>query len=76
MLNERTRELCGELLRWEDLARTETFYERSKLFNADATSLAPYHRLRPIPLSQIISQTSNGNPLSPTQIAAYQNTGY
>lgn len=76
MLNERTRELCGELLRWEDLARTETFYDRSKLFNADATSLAPYHRLRPIPLSQIISQTNNGNPLSPAQIAAYQNTGY
>jgi starch-binding outer membrane protein, SusD/RagB family len=76
MLNERTRELCGELFRWDDLVRTETFYDRSKLFNADATNLAPFHKLRPIPLPQIISQTSNGNPLTPQEIAAYQNPGY
>jgi starch-binding outer membrane protein, SusD/RagB family len=76
MLNEKTRELCGELIRWEDLARTETFYNRSKLYNADATNLAPYHRLRPMPLPQIISQTIDGKPLTPDQIKAYQNPGY
>lgn len=76
MLNERTRELCGEFFRWDDLARTETFYERSKLFNADATNLAPFHRLRPVPLLQIISQTLGGVPLTAAQIAAYQNPGY
>jgi starch-binding outer membrane protein, SusD/RagB family len=76
MLNERTRELCGELIRWEDLARTETFYERTKLFNADATNVQTFHKLRPIPLPQIISQTQAGSPLTPAQIAAYQNPGY
>ena len=76
MLNERTRELCGELIRWDDLARTETFYNRSKLFNADATNLAPYHKLRPIPLPQIITQTKNGIAVSATDIATYQNPGY
>jgi hypothetical protein len=76
MLNERTRELCGELYRWEDLARTETFYDRTKMFNPDATNLAPYHKLRPIPLPQIISQTKGGGPLSASDITAYQNPGY
>lgn len=76
MLNERTRELCGELFRWEDLARTETFYARTKLFNADATNLQPYHRLRPIPLPQIISQTKGGVPLTAADVTAYQNPGY
>jgi hypothetical protein len=76
MLNEKTRELCGEFFRWEDLARTETFYARSKLFNADAPNLQPFHRLRPIPLPQIISQTKGGKPLTAADIAAYQNTGY
>jgi starch-binding outer membrane protein, SusD/RagB family len=76
MLNERTRELCGELIRWEDLARTETFYTRTKLFNLDATNVQPFHKLRPIPLPQIISQTQAGSPLTPAQIAAYQNPGY
>ena len=76
MLNERTRELCGEFFRWEDLARTETFYERSKLYNADATNIQLYHKLRPIPLPQIISQTKDGHPLTAAEIAAYQNPGY
>jgi starch-binding outer membrane protein, SusD/RagB family len=76
MLNERTRELCGELFRWEDLARTETFYERTKLYNADAPLVQPYHKLRPIPQPQIISQTKAGKPLTNADIAAYQNPGY
>ena len=76
MLNEKTREFCGELFRWEDLARTETLYDRTKLFNADATNIAPYHKLRPIPLPQIISQTKGGQPFSAADITSYQNPGY
>ncbi len=76
ILNERTRELCGELYRWEDLVRTETLYDRTKLYNADATNLAPTHKLRPIPLPQIISLKINGNPMSNAEMAAYQNPGY
>ena len=77
MLNERTRELCGELFRWDDLARTETLVARAKLFNSDAAPLIQnYHKLRPIPLPQIISQTKNGTTLTAADIAAYQNPGY
>jgi hypothetical protein len=76
MLNERTRELCGEFYRWEDLARTETLYDRTKLYNKDASSIQPYHKLRPIPQIQIDLTTNNGQPLNDEQKAAYQNLGY
>jgi hypothetical protein len=77
MLNERTRELCGEFYRWEDLVRTETFFERTKLHNADiSASFAQYHKLRPIPYLQMIAQTVNGKPMSPADMATYQNPGY
>ncbi len=77
MLNERTRELCGEFYRWEDLVRTETLYDRTRLYNADISpSFAPYHKLRPIPYLQMISQQINGQPMTPQQLAAYQNPGY
>lgn len=76
MLNERTRELCGEFFRWEDLVRTETFFERTKQFNADAPLVQPYHKLRPIPSPQIVSQTKSGKPLTSAEIAEYQNPGY
>jgi hypothetical protein len=77
MLNERTRELCGEFYRWEDLVRTETFYDRTKLYNADVDpGFQPYHKLRPIPLLQIIAQTDNGEPMNEAQQKAYQNPGY
>jgi hypothetical protein len=77
MLNERTRELCGEFYRWEDLVRTETLYERTKLFNPDISlSFAPFHKLRPIPYLQMIAQQINGKPMSAAEISAYQNPGY
>ena len=77
ILNERTRELCGEFYRWEDLVRTETFFERTKLFNADISpSFATFHKLRPVPLLQMIAQTINGQPMSPADMADYQNPGY
>lgn len=77
ILNERTRELCGEFYRWEDLVRTETFFERTRLYNADISpSFAPFHKLRPIPYLQMIAQTVNGKPMTAADMAAYQNPGY
>lgn len=76
MLNERTRELCGELYRWEDLVRTETLFDRTRLFNKDATGLAPHHKLRPVPQLQIDLTTVNGQPMDDAQKRAYQNPGY
>jgi hypothetical protein len=77
MLNERTRELCGEFYRWEDLVRTETFFERTKLFNPDiSASFAQYHKLRPIPYLQMLVQTVNGHPMTTEDMASYQNQGY
>lgn len=77
MLNERTRELCGEFYRWEDLVRTETLYDRTKLYNPDiTTSFATYHKRRPIPYLQMISQQINGRPMTQAELAAYQNPGY
>jgi hypothetical protein len=77
MLNERTRELCGEFYRWQDLVRTETLFNRTKLFNPDiSASFATFHKLRPIPYLQMIAQTINGKPMSPADMAAYQNPGY
>jgi len=76
MLNERTRELAGEFYRWEDLARTETFYERTKLYNKDAVNIKDYNKLRPIPQIQIDATTINGTPMSSDQKKAYQNPGY
>ncbi len=77
ILNERTRELCGEFYRWEDLVRTETFFDRTKLFNADISlSFSQFHKLRPIPYLQMIAQQVNGQPMSPADISAYQNPGY
>jgi starch-binding outer membrane protein, SusD/RagB family len=77
MLNERTRELCGEFYRWEDLVRTETFFDRTKLFNPDISgSFAQTHKLRPIPYLQMIAQTQNGKPMTTQDMASYQNPGY
>ena len=76
MLNERTRELCGEMYRWEDLVRTELLYNRAKYFNFDATALQPFHKLRPVPQLQIDLTTADGQPMSADQKKAYQNAGY
>ncbi len=76
ILNERTRELCGELYRWEDLVRTETLMSRTKLFNKDATGIQPHHKLRPIPQLQIDLTTIDGRPMNDNEKIAYQNQGY
>lgn len=54
ILDERARELVGEMHRWFTLKRTHTLIRRVREHNPDAASnIQPYHRLRPIPQSQI-----------------------
>ena len=62
ILDERSRELCGELMRWLDLARTGKLLERVKLHNSEAAiNILPKHILRPIPQAQIDAVTT-GTP--------------
>lgn len=79
ILNERSRELLGEWLRWEDLSRTETLIERAKAFNPEAAPniTANKHELRPVPQSFIDGLLNeDGSNLSDAQKAAWQNPGY
>ena len=82
LLNERTRELCGELYRWEDLARTMTLDARWHAFN-DGVSRGigefdpAKHYYRPIPQSFLDGITNeNGGALSNEEKQAMQNPGY
>lgn len=71
MLEERGRELFGELNRWEDLARTGTLIARVKLYNPDgAANIKDYHKLRPIP------NTFIDRLLPKPAVADVQNPGY
>jgi starch-binding outer membrane protein, SusD/RagB family len=54
ILDERSRELCGELMRWLDLVRTGKLLERVRLHNPEAApNIRDKHILRPIPQAQI-----------------------
>ncbi|PYP07977.1 MAG: RagB/SusD family nutrient uptake outer membrane protein, partial [Gemmatimonadetes bacterium] len=65
ILNERGRELAGEIQRWFDLVRTHSLVYRVKLYNPDArNNIKPFHVLRPIPQIQI-DRTSNPYPQNP-----------
>src|SRR5690606_19092460 len=67
ILDERSRELFGEMKRWYDLKRTGKLLERVKKYNHDAApNIQNYHLLRPIPANQR-TRTTNEYP---------QNDGY
>lgn len=72
ILDERARELEGEMQRWYDLKRTGKFLERCRNAHAgDATYLPyikDYHVLRPIPQNQL---TRMSNPEDFTQNPGY-----
>jgi starch-binding outer membrane protein, SusD/RagB family len=62
ILDERSREMCGELTRWLDLVRTGKLLERVKMHNPEASiNILPKHILRPIPQAQIDAVTT-GEP--------------
>lgn len=71
ILDERSRELCGESTRWPDLAARGKLVERVKLYNTDAAAniKAGKHELRPIPVDQL-------DRITDPDKTKYQNPGY
>lgn len=66
ILDERTRELCGELTRWLDLVRTNQLIPRVKAHSKDGwANIQEKHMLRPIPQEQIDAVTTG--PAYPQQ---------
>lgn len=54
ILDERTRELYGESLRWWDLVRTKTLVTRNQTYNTEAgPNVKDFMMLRPIPQTEI-----------------------
>lgn len=78
ILNEHTRELVGEFVRWEHLSRTKTLETRAVKLNKDVNAFDKNkHYVRPLPqtfLDQM--QNVDGSNLSDEQKAAWQNPGY
>jgi len=70
ILDERGRELLGEMFCWFDLKRTGKLLERVRAYNPDAkANIKDFHVLRPIPQDQI-DRTTDGATKFP------QNVGY
>jgi starch-binding outer membrane protein, SusD/RagB family len=69
ILDERSRELFGEWMRYHDLIRTKSLVRRVKAWNHEAgPNVKDFHTLRPIPQSQI-DRTVDGPKFA-------QNPGY
>jgi hypothetical protein len=70
IMDERTRELCGESQRWPDLAMRGMLVARVQADNPDgAANVKPFHVLRPIPQGEL-------NAINDANKAQYQNPGY
>lgn len=82
ILDERSRELCCEQLRWFDLVRTNKLIPRLQAFYNDfglpddvnysrlaANNVKRFHHLRPIPQGQMDAMTGDNK-------GTYQNPGY
>jgi hypothetical protein len=76
ILDERSRELCGEQLRWFDLKRTDKWRDRSASYSLNGVDnltrdIKSYYDLRPIPQTQIDLM---GNTIA--EKVAFQNPEY
>ena len=77
LLNEKSREMSCELVRWVDLARTKTLLARARAFNEEAAqNIEEKHYLRPIPQQFLNTLQKDGRALTADEKQAIQNPGY